>query len=158
VAGVLFAMAVTTTVGILCEGVLGALRNGPGAPDGASFEVYDEHAFRSPMSLGVSLWVHRLALDSVVRSGVVRSRAEAGRAVEVGVLLTPWAPSARARVDLLGWTLSGVDRNPVIELASGARVQVAVHALTGEEMVQLGARVGGSLPTSIACVCRGTVE
>lgn len=155
-------MAVTTSVAKLCEAVLGVVRAGMPPMGEACFEVYDEMSFRTPMRQGVSLWVHRLALDSVVRSGQVRSRAEAGRAVEVGMLLTGWAPTPVQRLDLLGWTLGALDRTPVLELESGSKAQLAIVAMTSEEMSYLGARVSGGgaavLPTSVGCVCRGTVE
>lgn len=156
-------MAVTTSVAKLCEAVLGVVQAGVPSIGEACYEVYDEASFRTPMRLGVSLWVHRLALDSVVRSGQVRSRSEAGRAVEIGMLLTAWAPTPVQRLDLLGWTLSALDRTSVLELASGARGQLAIQALGNEEMANLGARViggggGAVLPTSVGCICRGTVE
>src|SRR4051794_9365888 len=107
-------MATYQAIGSTCDAVMRLLRQTwrPELFDDAAltFAVYRTQDFATPMETGVSLFLYRVAINTVQRTPPGR-RMPDGRPrrtqlpLDLDFLLTPWAKDASLEQEILGWLM-----------------------------------------------------
>ena len=95
-------------VGQAILAVLAAAR--PAEFSGSLFELYHAKNFQSPMTEGISLYLHRITPGANLRNLPPRVAADGKRyrpsaSVDLHYLLIPWAQDAFKQQRLLGWAI-----------------------------------------------------
>lgn len=137
-------MANYRAVAATCEAVVRLLQQSwrPGLFDGAElqFKVYRTKSFGSPMDAGVSLFLYRVAINSVQRmpparpgpGGVLRRPQ---LPLDLFFLLTPWARDASLEQEILGWMMRTLEDTPCLPV--GLLNALAPNVFEPEESVEI---------------------
>lgn len=99
-------------------------------------EVYQGTSFSAPMQTGLSVFVHRVSVDSVQRT-LPRSLAHHRPPLPVvlDLLLTAWARDVSAELDLLGWAMRTLADHPIV--STGFLIAAVPGVFAGDETVEL---------------------
>lgn len=84
-----------------------------------NFEVYDTGNFETPMSLGISLFVYHISIDTMHRTYPPRPRDDNRKnrrelPLNVHFILTPWATSASQVLILTAWMMRVLEDNTML--------------------------------------------
>ena len=114
-------MAAPYAIAAVGQAMLAVLAAARPAPEfsGALFELYQSKNFQSPMSEGISLYLHRITPGSNVRNLQPRIAADGRRyrpsvPVDLHYLLIPWAADAFKQQRLLGWAIRVLEDTRVL--------------------------------------------
>lgn len=85
----------------------------------AEFEIYRPNNFDSPMSMGVSLYLYRVAMNTTRRNlpPVIAPDGRRHRPplpLDLFYLLTVWGQTAEAQQRLLGWAMRELENTPIL--------------------------------------------
>lgn len=85
----------------------------------AEFEIYRPNNFDSPMSMGVSLYLYRVAVNTTCRNlpPVMASDGRRHRPplpLDLFYLLTFWGQTAEVQQRLLGWAMRELENMPIL--------------------------------------------
>jgi hypothetical protein len=105
------------------QAILGLLEGAASAPGaefaGTSFELYRGTDLRSPMTDGVSLYLHRVVVNTERRNlpprvGPDGRRRRPALPLDLHYLLTAWAEKADRQQRLLGWSMRVLEDTPIL--------------------------------------------
>ena len=113
-------MAGYSAIAAMSDAVLGLLRTAStgGEFDGIELAHYQSGSFESPMSVGVSLYLYRIAVNAN-RNLDMRVAADGRRyrpsiPLDAHFLLTAWAPGAIKQQRLLGFAIRTLEDTPIL--------------------------------------------
>lgn len=117
-------MADYFAVAATCEAVINVLRQSWSADvmdytGTINFTVYDTEDFKTPMSLGISLFVYHISIDNTHRTFPPRKRDDDRKnrrelPLNVHFILTPWGQSASQVLTLSAWMMRIIEDNTVL--------------------------------------------
>ena len=100
------------------------------------FVVYQGSDFAAPMETGISIFVHKVAIDQLQHTLPAAPEGHRDRLpLAVSLLMTAWGKEASVGHDLLGWAMRVIADNPILTSAS---LNAAVSgAFANHETVEL---------------------
>lgn len=150
-------MATYRAVGATCEAVVRLLKQ-TWRPDlfndtDLRFEVYRTRNFSTPMKAGVSLFLYRVAVNSIQRTPPAKP-GPGGRLcrtqlpLDLHFLLTPWAEDPSLEQVILGWMMRTIEDTPILPAGllntltdgvydSDETVEIVIGQLSNEEMFRI---------------------
>ncbi|GAB4525758.1 MAG: hypothetical protein OHK0046_41920 [Anaerolineae bacterium] len=121
------------------------------------FEVFRTTDFSEAMSAGVSLFLYQVKINSVQRTiprrpGLQGQLQRPELALDLHMMLTPWAQGASVEQEILGWMMRTLEDNPVISggalpddvFLEGETIEIIKDELILEELF----RIWDVLPTN----------
>lgn len=121
------------------------------------FEVFRTTDFSESMSAGVSLFLYQVKINTVQRHipprpGPLGDRRRPELALDLHMMLTPWAQGASIEQEILGWMMRTLEDNPVISggalpddiFEEGESIEIIKDELILEELF----RIWDVLPTN----------
>ncbi|GAC1393813.1 MAG: hypothetical protein NVS4B11_29420 [Ktedonobacteraceae bacterium] len=150
-------MATYRAVGATCEAVVRLLqqswRRDMFNNTDLRFEVYRTGDFATPMDAGVSLFLFRVAVNSVQRTPPAKPgpRGRQRRPqlpLDLHFLLTPWAKDASLEQVILGWMMRALEDTPILPAGllntllpdvfdADETVEIVVGQMPNEEMFRI---------------------
>ena len=109
---------------------------------GAGFALYQAKDFQSPMTEGISLYLHRIVVSTARRRLPDRIDASGRRfrpslPVDLYFLLTAWAQSATLQHHLLAWAMRALEDTPSLPSGLLNRFSARPDTFAPEESVDL---------------------
>ena len=105
-----------------------------------AFEVYQTQNFETPMEMGVSLYLYRVAINTVQRTPRPRSGPQGRQRrpqlpLDLHFLLIPWAKQASLSQAILGWMMRTIEDSAI--LPSGLLNTVIDGVFDDDETVEV---------------------
>jgi Pvc16 N-terminal domain len=113
-------MALYAAIAAMSDAVLGLLRTASAGTefDGIEFAHYQASSFESPMAVGVSLYLHRVAVNAnrnlEPRIGADGRRYRPSIPLDAHFLVTAWASDAIMQQRLLGFAIRTLEDTPIL--------------------------------------------